>query len=152
MSESRTEDPSSCTSPTSSGTTSPVEAKPPEEVKPPGRRRGRPPKEKRPVGRPKGEAAIMKEYRDRMLNSPKSRKVLDSVFAAALEDNHKHQAAAWKLILDRVAPVSGFEQNIQKNATGSFQLVVKTVGDDTPKDIQGVEIVQSTEDIENVES
>jgi hypothetical protein len=73
---------------------------------------GRPPKrtEKRPVGRPKGEGTIMKEYRERMLNSPRSKKVLDSIFAAALDDEHKNQAAAWMIIVDRIVPVSGFEK------------------------------------------
>lgn len=66
-----------------------------------------------PVGRPKGEAGIMKDYRDRMLNSPKSRKVLDSIFAAALDDNHKNQAAAWKIVVDRIVPVSGFDKLAQ---------------------------------------
>ncbi len=75
-------------------------------------RRGRPPKkaEKRPVGRPKGEAGIMKEYRERMLNSPRSKKVLDTIFKAALDDDHKNQAAAWKIIVDRIVPVSGFDK------------------------------------------
>ena len=91
------------------------------------KRKGRPPKqEKRPIGRPKGEGTIMKEYRARMLNSPKSRKVLDSIFSAALDDDHKNQAAAWKLIMDRIAPTSGFEKDagslqraaIQVNITG----------------------------------
>lgn len=77
-----------------------------------GNPRGRPPKkkEKNPVGRPKGEAGIMKEYRQRMLNSPRSTKVLDSIFKAALDDDHKNQAAAWKIIVDRIVPVSGFEK------------------------------------------
>jgi hypothetical protein len=62
-----------------------------------------------PVGRPKGEAALMADYRARMLASPKSRKVLDVIFDAALDNDHKHQAAAWKLIADRILPVSQFE-------------------------------------------
>lgn len=62
------------------------------------------------VGRPIGESGIMKEYRERMLNSPRSKKVLDSIFNAALDDDHKNQAAAWKIIVDRIVPVSGFEK------------------------------------------
>lgn len=82
--------------------------------------RGRPPKsvlkpKPRPVGRPKGDAAIINEYKQRMLASPKSAKVLDSIFNAALNDDHKNQAAAWKLLMDRMLPVSAFEQEIQKN-------------------------------------
>jgi hypothetical protein len=101
-----------------------------------GRRVGRPPKEKRPVGRPKGEGTIMKEYRARMLNSPKSRKVLDSIFKAALDDDHKNQAAAWKIIVDRIVPVSGFEKEagaikgaaIQVNITGVAGVDVSATG------------------------
>ena len=70
---------------------------------------------KRGRGRPKGTEAIISEYRDRMLASPKSRKVLDAIFDAALDNEHKNQSAAWKLIIDRIAPLSAFEQEISKN-------------------------------------
>lgn len=66
-------------------------------------------KESRSVGRPKGEKAIIDEYKLRMLNSPKSAKVLEAIYDAALNDDHKNQAAAWKLIVDRIVPVSAFE-------------------------------------------
>jgi hypothetical protein len=66
-------------------------------------------KESRSVGRPKGEASIINEYKLRMLNSPKSAKVLEAIYDAALNDEHKNQAAAWKLIVDRIIPVSAFE-------------------------------------------
>ena len=61
------------------------------------------------IGRPKGTTAIINEYRDRMLLSPKSAKVLEAIFDAALDPDHKNQAAAWKLVVDRVAPISAFE-------------------------------------------
>jgi len=61
------------------------------------------------IGRPKGDKAIIDEYKARMLNSPKSAKVLESILNAALNDDHKNQAAAWKLVIDRIAPLSSFE-------------------------------------------
>jgi hypothetical protein len=61
-------------------------------------------------GRPAGDKAIMDEFKARMLNSPKSARVLEAIFDAALNDEHKGQQAAWKLIVDRLAPVSSFEQ------------------------------------------
>ena len=102
---------------------------------------GRPKIKKNPVGRPKGEATIMAEYRQRMLNSPKSAKVLEAVFAAALNDDHKNQAAAWKLIIDRIAPLSGFEKeaggsqraSIQVNITGVPGVEIKDV---SPADLE----------------
>ena len=79
---------------------------------------GRPKVAKRAVGRPKGMETVMKEYRMRMLNSPKSKKVLNSIFEAALDDDHKHQAAAWKLIVDRIAPISTFTEASGKKTGG----------------------------------
>jgi hypothetical protein len=95
-------------------------------------------KESRSVGRPKGEAAIINEYKLRMLNSPKSAKVLEAIYDAALNDEHKNQAAAWKLIVDRIVPVSAFETakqgggtpQISINITGLNQPVVNTVSND----------------------
>ena len=93
-----------------------------EEVKPRGR--GRPKKTeilenskggRKKVGRPKGDAAIINEYKARMLSSPKSREVLETIFRAALDDDHKHQAAAWKLVIDRVAPIAAFEKDVTKD-------------------------------------
>ena len=74
-------------------------------------------------GRPAGDRAIMEDFKARMLNSPKSAKVLEAVFNAALDDNHKGQQAAWKLIIDRLAPVSSFEQ--VKQGGGSAGLWVR---------------------------
>ena len=94
---------------------------------------GRPRQKKLPRGRPKGEAAIMKDYRMSMLNSPKSPKVLKRIMDAALDDNHKHQAVAWKLVVDRIAPLSVFEKGsgrndgkIEINITGMSNPVVNT--------------------------
>jgi hypothetical protein len=113
------------------------------------KRRGRPPKsamaevKARPVGRPKGTAGIINDYRDRMLLSPKSAKVLESVFNAALQDGHPHQAAAWKLVMDRIAPLSAFDTtkgasgqmpSISINITGLNQPTVETVEDITDID------------------
>lgn len=75
-------------------------------------------------GRPKGNAAIIKEYVNRMVASPKSERVLAKIFDAALDDEHKHQAAAWKLVLDRVAPVSVVEQEILQTG-GRPQINIK---------------------------
>lgn len=88
-------------------------------------------KESRSVGRPKGEAAIINEYKLRMLNSPKSAKVLEAIYDAALNDEHKAQAAAWKLILDRVLPISAFEQAKQNGGTPQISINISSVGTPT---------------------
>jgi hypothetical protein len=84
------------------------------------------------IGRPKGEAAIMQEYKARMLASPKSRRVIEAIFDAALNDDHKHQASAWKLLVDRLMPVSMFEKEIDPNGGSvrpTINISIGTVGD-----------------------
>jgi hypothetical protein len=78
--------------------------------------------ENRSVGRPKGDAAIINEYKLRMLNSPKSAKVLEAIYDAALNDEHKNQAAAWKLIVDRIVPVSVFEAQKSGNSAPTVSI------------------------------
>jgi hypothetical protein len=84
------------------------------------KKRGRPRKKdieakkagnRKAVGRPKGDADAIREYKARLLASPKSRKVLDSILNAALDDEHKNQAAAWKLLVDRLMPLSYFDKD-----------------------------------------
>ena len=84
------------------------------------------------VGRPKGDAAIINEYKSRMLNSPRSRAVMDAIFEAATDPDHKNQAAAWKLVMDRILPVAAFEKDIVKDAGRSaIQINITGVGSTT---------------------
>lgn len=99
------------------------------------KRKGRPPKaalnksRKGVIGRPKGDATIINEYKARMLASPKSSKVLDAIFDAALDNEHKHQASAWKLVMDRVAPIAAFEKEVIKGSgKSSIQINITGVG------------------------
>ena len=84
------------------------------------------------IGRPKGDASIINEYKARMLASPKSRKVLDAIFDAALNDDHKNQAAAWKLVMDRILPTAAFEKDVVKGGgRNAIQINITGVGGDT---------------------
>lgn len=83
------------------------------------------------VGRPKGDAATINEYKARMLASPKSRKVLDSILNAALDDDHKNQAAAWKLCMDRLLPVSYFEKDKLNGGSNAINISITGVGGET---------------------
>lgn len=121
-------------------------------TKPTGNKKGRPKKsdlaeikENRSVGRPKGDAAIINEYKLRMLNSPKSAKVLEAIYDAALNDEHKNQAAAWKLIVDRIIPVSAFET--AKAGGGTPQISINITGLSSPT----VETLEDVADYTDVE-
>ena len=121
-------------------------------TKPSGNKRGRPPKsdiaeikESRSVGRPKGDAAIINEYKLRMLNSPKSAKVLEAIYDAALNDEHKNQAAAWKLIVDRIIPVSAFETAKAGGGTPQISINISSVGAPTVQTADNVVDVDVTD-------
>ena len=100
------------------------------------------------VGRPKGDAAIINEYKARMLASPKSRKVLETIFDAALDNDHKNQAAAWKLVMDRILPVGAFEKDVVKDSgRNAIQINITGVGTaevTTPDDIIEGEVVDGS--------
>ena len=82
------------------------------------------------VGRPKGDADAIKEYKARLLASPKSRKVLDSILNAALDDDHKNQAAAWKLLVDRLMPLSYFDKDKVSGGRSAVNITITGVGGD----------------------
>ena len=99
------------------------------------------------IGRPKGDAAIINEYKARMLASPKSRKVLDSILDAALNDDHKNQAAAWKLLMDRMLPVSYFEKDKEGGSRPSVSITISGIGEAkvTENDIIDAEVIDDEE-------
>jgi len=124
-----------------------------ETLSPNGKKIGRPRKQdvesKKPtkrnkVGRPPGDASIINEYKARMLASPKSKKVLDSILDAALNDDHKNQAAAWKLLMDRMLPVSYFEKDNANGGRPSVSITISGIGEAkvTENDIIDAELVE----------
>ena len=104
-------------------------------------------KTKRSVGRPKGQAAVIKEYQERMYRSPKSKAVLESIYDAALDNDHKNQAAAWKLVIDRLLPLSHFEKDKLNSGRGSIEININTSDSkvegkvvDEPVDVEFTEV------------
>ena len=93
-------------------------------------------------GRPPGDAAAINEFKARLLASPRSQKVLDSIMNAALDDDHKNQAAAWKLLMDRMLPVSYFEKDKNNSGRSAVSITIKGVGGDT--------VISNDEDIIDV--
>jgi len=98
-------------------------------------------------GRPKGDAAILAEYRSRMLASPKSAKVLEKVFEIALNDDHAGQMAAMKLVLDRIVPASAFDTAKGNNGGSAPQISINITGLTSPS-VQTEEVVYDIQDVE----
>jgi hypothetical protein len=92
-------------------------------------------------GRPPGEAQKIKELMARMLLT-NGENVLQKTINIALDDNHQHQMAAIKLLMDRALPTSFFE-NKDSNA-GSGSGIVINISGLTPK-------IESSNDVIDVE-
>ena len=119
------------------------------------RGRGRPTKDKvksltkgnrGKVGRPKGDAAIINEYKARMLASPKSAAVLNKVFEAALDDEHKNQAACMKMVMDRMLPLGYFEKDKMQKGSGGVEININLSGGPEEKEVAGVVIEGSVDE------
>jgi hypothetical protein len=114
------------------------------------RKRGRPPKAdlqavkdrtKGQVGRPKGDAGRLQEFKERLLATGGNR-IIDKVVSVALTDGHPGQMAALKLCLDRMLPISMFED--AKNGGGAPQISINISGLTAPT-------VSAVEDVTDVE-
>jgi hypothetical protein len=56
---------------------------------------------------------------------------MDSILDAALDDDHKNQAAAWKLLIDRMLPLSYFEKDKVGGGKSSISITISGVGETT---------------------
>ena len=99
------------------------------------------------LGRPKGDAAAINEFKARLLASPKSRKVIDSIFDAALDNEHKNQSAAWKILVERIMPLSYFDK--ANNSSGKASVNISITNVDGSTNVIGEEIPE--EEITDVE-
>jgi len=79
-------------------------------------------------GRPPGQRAAQLEMQRLLYENEDTEKVIDQIFKAALDDNHKNQAVAWKIIMDRVIPVSVFEKQ-----QGRSSIEINITSMDIPK-------------------
>ena len=93
-------------------------------------------------GRPPGEAQKIKELMARMLLT-NGENVLQKTINIALDDNHQHQMAAIKLLMDRALPTSFFENKDNTGPAGSG-IVINITGM-APK-------IESSDDVIDIEA
>ena len=48
---------------------------------------------------------------EKLYNHSENHKVIETIYRAALDDDHKNQAAAQKLLMDRMLPISVCDRN-----------------------------------------
>lgn len=90
----------------------------------------------------------MDQYKARMLASPKSEKVLNKIMDAALDDEHKHQAVAWKIVADRILPVSMFEPDKKQGGISKIDVQISTVDGPVNVELKTAEPEEDAFDVE----
>lgn len=68
------------------------------------------------------QAAALKEFRSRLLLNPKSPKLIEKLFETALDDDHRNQSVAMKILSDRLLPVAGFTADGKQQAAVSINI------------------------------
>ena len=97
-------------------------------------RRGRPPKsaiqEKKKrgqVGRPVGDTGRIAEFKARLLSTTGT-KVIDKVLEIAQTDGHPSQSACLKMCMDRLLPISMFDEKAGNNKP-TIQINISGIND-----------------------
>ena len=76
-------------------------------------------------GRPAGMRARQLELKQTLLEHPDVPAVIETVIRTALDDNHKNQTAAQKILMDRMLPISTFEK--AADSREKINIVIKTI-------------------------
>ena len=76
-------------------------------------------------GRPAGMRARQLELKQTLLEHPDVPKVIETVIRTALDDNHKNQTAAQKILMDRMLPISTFEKAVDNRE--EINIVINTI-------------------------
>lgn len=92
---------------------------------------------KKAKGRPKGMRTAIKKLEERLLSANRIEHVIDAIVRAAEDPEHKNQAAAWKLIMDRMAPLSHYDKT-KGNEKPIIQINVSSI-DRIESDVQDIE-------------
>jgi hypothetical protein len=86
-------------------------------------------KEAKPVADNKiTREARIKEFRDLLLDGPTGKKILEKVLDIALNDEHQGQMAAMKLCVDRILPMSYFD-NAKDAPRSAIQINITDLGE-----------------------
>ena len=84
------------------------------------------------------DSSALKNYRNKLLNHPKTSRVLNRIFDIALDDEHPNQTQMLKFIADRALPADGFAQAAGANL-GRNAITINITGI-APKDLPKVEV------------
>ena len=76
-------------------------------------------------GKPAGMRARQLELKQTLLEHPDVPTVIETVIRTALDDSHKNQTAAQKILMDRMLPISTFEKAVDSRE--KINIVINTI-------------------------
>jgi hypothetical protein len=82
-------------------------------------------------GRPPGMRAKQIDVAQKLFEHPDTEKVVKEIYTAALDNTHSNQAVAWKILMDRLIPVS----SVEKNAVSRESINVIITNVDVPEKV-----------------
>jgi len=93
------------------------------------------------LGRPAGMRARQLELKQTLLEHPDVPAVIETVVRTALDDTHKNQTAAQKILMDRILPISTFDKKYDTKEKININVSVIE-----PETIKGEVIQQCSDD------
>jgi len=81
-----------------------------------------------PITTPAGSKARMQEFKEQLLHAPIATTVIRKVIDIARNDEHPGQMAALKMCIDRMLPVSMFEEKKDGSRT-AIQITISGIGE-----------------------
>lgn len=83
-----------------------------------------------PISTPVGTKQRMQEFREQLLHAPIANTIIRKVLDIARDDEHPGQMAAMKMCMDRMLPVSLFEEK-KESGKASIQITITGIGETT---------------------
>lgn len=111
---------------------------------------------KKPIGTPVGNKERMQLFKDRLMKAEVGEGVIRKVIEIARDDEHPGQMAAIKMCMDRILPMSLFEDK-KEGGRASIQITISGMGDqsnviDVQPEEQGLEEVTTYSEVDDGES
>lgn len=95
-----------------------------------------------PISTPVGSKQRMQEFKEQLLHAPIATTIIRKVIDIARDDEHPGQMAAMKMCMDRMLPVSMFEEK-KESGRASIQITITGIGETTTidNDISDAEVI-----------
>ena len=81
------------------------------------------------------EKERMQQWRASCLTNKHAGNVIEKVMEAALDDDHRHQATAWKLVVDRILPLQNFADGKDKASAPQISINISGLSPAPEKEI-----------------